>query len=86
MKTEFLSKCYQGGYNVDSITSSALAVMQVINGEPPPELPPMVASDVATETVWQVAVHQSKFWKCISPKALEPTEGAKIWFLCRLLL
>ena len=36
---------------------------QVILGDAPPELGPMVASDIATETVWQVAIEQSKYWK-----------------------
>jgi histone deacetylase 6 len=52
-----------------------LAVTKVILGEAPPELPPMVAGETATETVWQVAMEQSKYWKNIDPKACEPREG-----------
>ena len=52
-----------------------MAVTKVILGEAPPELPPMVAGDTATETVWQVAMEQSKYWKNIDPKACEPREG-----------
>jgi histone deacetylase 6 len=65
----------QGGYNLDSTASSALAVTRVLLGEAPPELPPMVASEEATETIWQVAMQQSKYWKSIHPKAVEPREG-----------
>ncbi|KAJ3487452.1 hypothetical protein NLI96_g3543 [Meripilus lineatus] len=64
----------EGGYNLDAISASALAVAKVILGEIPPELPSMVASDIATETVWQVATEQSKYWKSINPKACEPIE------------
>jgi histone deacetylase 6 len=35
----------------------------------------MVAGETATETVWQVAMEQSKYWKNIDPKACEPREG-----------
>jgi len=65
----------QGGYNLDSISSSALAVTKVILGEAPPELSPMVAGETATETIWQVAMEQSKHWKNVDPKACEPREG-----------
>ncbi|KAL4246025.1 hypothetical protein ABKN59_008832 [Abortiporus biennis] len=64
----------EGGYNLDAISASALAVTRVLLGEAPPELPPMVASQIATETVWQVALEQSKHWKNIKPKACEPAE------------
>lgn len=64
----------EGGYNLDSISNSSLAVARVLLGEAPPELPPMVASEAGTETVWQVAMEQSKYWKCVNPKACEPRE------------
>jgi hypothetical protein len=35
----------------------------------------MVASEAGTETVWQVAMEQSKYWKSVNPKACEPREG-----------
>ena len=66
---------HKGGYNLDSISNSALAVARVLLGDAPPELPPMMASEAGTETVWQVALEQSKYWKSINPKACEPREG-----------
>lgn len=48
---------------------------RVILGEAPPELPPQVAGESATETVWQVAMQQSRYWKNVDPKACEPQEG-----------
>jgi histone deacetylase 6 len=38
-------------------------------------LDPMVASELGTETVYQVALVQAKYWKSVHPKALEPSEG-----------
>ncbi|KAH7888763.1 histone deacetylase clr3 [Phlebopus sp. FC_14] len=64
----------EGGYNLKSISNSALAVARTLLGEAPPELPPMVASEAGTETVWQVALEQSKYWKTVNPKACEPRE------------
>lgn len=37
-----------------------------------------MASEAGTETVWQVALEQSKYWKGINPKACEPREGTYI--------
>ncbi|EGN99896.1 hypothetical protein SERLA73DRAFT_180181 [Serpula lacrymans var. lacrymans S7.3] len=64
----------EGGYNMDASASSAVAVARVILGEAPPELPPQIATEVGTETVYQVAVEQSKYWKSVNPKACEPRE------------
>ncbi|KAI0674933.1 histone deacetylase complex protein [Trametes maxima] len=64
----------EGGYNLDAISTSALAVAKVILGEAPPQIPSLVASEAATETIWQVAVEQSKYWKNLDPKACEPIE------------
>ncbi|KZT72053.1 Arginase/deacetylase [Daedalea quercina L-15889] len=64
----------EGGYNLDAISVSALAVARVVLGEVPPQLEPMVASEVATETIWHVALEQSKYWKNVDPKACEPLE------------
>ncbi|KIM40068.1 hypothetical protein M413DRAFT_446225 [Hebeloma cylindrosporum] len=65
----------EGGYNLDSISKSALAVTKVLLGEAPDELPSLKANEAATETVWLVAREQSKYWKSVDPKACEPQEG-----------
>ncbi|OBZ68110.1 Histone deacetylase clr3 [Grifola frondosa] len=67
----------EGGYCLDAISNSALAVAQVMLGEIPEQLPPLVASEVATETIWQVATEQSKYWKNVDPKACEPIEDVE---------
>ncbi|KAJ4483351.1 histone deacetylase complex protein [Lentinula aciculospora] len=64
----------EGGYNLDATMNSALAVTKVILGEAPDPLPPMHASETATETVYLVAKEQSKYWKSIDAKSCEPRE------------
>ncbi|KAI3618931.1 histone deacetylase clr3 [Moniliophthora roreri] len=63
-----------GGYNIESSANSAIAVLKVVLGEAPNELPPLTASEAGTETVWLVAKEQSKYWKSVDPKACEPRE------------
>ncbi|KAG9055863.1 Histone deacetylase hda1 [Serendipita sp. 407] len=55
----------EGGYNLDSIRDSAVAVMRVLLGESPPPMPSMVANRKATETIYQALRVQSKYWKSI---------------------
>jgi len=71
----------KGGYNLDSIAVSALAVTRVLLGEAPDQLASCTVSEEATETVWQVAKEQSKYWKSVDPRACEPREGLS-YFLC----
>ncbi|KAG8830209.1 Histone deacetylase hda1 [Serendipita sp. 405] len=72
----------EGGYNLDSIRDSAVAVMRVLLGESPPPMPSMVANRKATETIYQALRVQSKYWKSIiAPveeveQALEYVEAA----------
>ena len=66
---------FQGGYNIEAISNSAVAVARVLLGEAPGELGPMVATEEGTETVWAVAMEQSKYWKGLDPKACDPMEG-----------
>lgn len=68
----------QGGYNLKAISDSSVAVAQVLLGETPAELPPMQASEVATEVMWEVAKVQSKYWSCLDVKACEPPEITQV--------
>ncbi|KAG9124110.1 Histone deacetylase hda1, partial [Ceratobasidium sp. 392] len=64
----------EGGYNLNSISKSAVAVVHSLLGDQLPELPRLEASEIATEVVWQVARVQSQYWHCINPPNLEPKE------------
>ncbi|KAF9017536.1 hypothetical protein BDZ89DRAFT_1074786, partial [Hymenopellis radicata] len=62
----------EGGYNVESVAQSALAVAKILVMESPPELPPLRVNEIGTETVWLVAKQQSRYWNSISPQACTP--------------
>jgi histone deacetylase 6 len=64
----------QGGYNLTAISNSAEAVARILLGESVPELPPLQASDIATEVMYQVAKIQSKYWKSIDVQACLPID------------
>lgn len=65
----------QGGYNLESISNSALAVAQTLLGDALPELPPIVPSVSGMETVWQVALEQSKYWECMGLAPFVPRQS-----------
>ncbi|KAF9529381.1 histone deacetylase clr3 [Crepidotus variabilis] len=67
----------EGGYNLKSISDSALAVTQILLGQAPEQLPPLQACEQATETVWLVARQQSKYWKSVDPKSCEPRQDVE---------
>lgn len=61
----------QGGYNLKSISRSALAVTRTLMGEPPDRLEETAATASAIATVQKVAQHQSKYWPCLYPKDMD---------------
>ena len=63
--------CLEGGYNLNSISKSALAVTRTLMGEPPDRLEGTAATPSAVQTVKEVCKIQSKYWQCMYPKAPE---------------
>ncbi|TIB72579.1 hypothetical protein E3Q23_03361 [Wallemia mellicola] len=60
----------EGGYNLDSIATSATSTTQTLLGEIPPQAPfNSVAKTTAMETLHDVCMVQSKYWKSVSPKS-----------------
>lgn len=57
----------EGGYNLDSIAVSALAVAKVLVGEPPDELKTKLPRNEAVETIEDVIEIQSKYFKSLKP-------------------
>ncbi len=55
--------------------NSALAVTKVLLGDEIPDLPPMEASDIAVEVIYQLAKIHSKYWRNIDVRACEPLLG-----------
>lgn len=62
----------EGGYNLESISNSALAVTRVLLGDPLPPLPPLFPDEVTLKTVWEVGMAQSQYWKCMGPRIPVP--------------
>ncbi|KAF2491543.1 hypothetical protein BU16DRAFT_121413 [Lophium mytilinum] len=71
--------CLEGGYNLDSISKSALAVTKTLMGEPPDRLPGQDedafdtapqsnASKLGAATVELVKKQQAKWWHCMRQK------------------
>ncbi|KAK9465302.1 hypothetical protein V1512DRAFT_277633 [Lipomyces arxii] len=60
-----LAVVLEGGYNLDSIATSALGVTKVLIGEAPMPLTNMYARPEALQTVERVIRAQAKYWKCM---------------------
>ena len=65
----------QGGYNLKSISRSALAVTRTLMGEPPDRIPETAATASGVATVQKVAQYQSQFWPCLYPKGINEGES-----------
>lgn len=62
-----LTVILEGGYNLDSISKSALGVAKVLIGEPPEATISSQPRLDTLETVSEVIAIQSKYWKCMKP-------------------
>ncbi|KAK6360769.1 Histone deacetylase hda1 [Orbilia blumenaviensis] len=62
--------CLEGGYNLNSISNSALAVAKTLMGEPPEPLHDVHASPKVVEVINQVIIEQSRYWKCMEYRSI----------------
>ncbi|KAK9247032.1 hypothetical protein V1506DRAFT_486693 [Lipomyces tetrasporus] len=60
-----LAVVLEGGYNLDSIATSALGVTKVLIGDAPIPLTNVYARPEAVQTVDKVSRTQARFWKCM---------------------
>lgn len=72
--------CLEGGYNLDAISHSALAVARTLMGEPPPKLElPRINKDAA-KVLAKVQAYQAPYWDCMRPGIVDqkdfPTEDS----------
>ncbi|KAF1810231.1 hypothetical protein P152DRAFT_105032 [Eremomyces bilateralis CBS 781.70] len=58
----------EGGYNLRSIATSALAVTRTLMGEPPDRITTTDPTASGVKTVQLVKNTQSRYWKCLYPK------------------
>lgn len=63
--------CLEGGYNLEAISKSALAVAQTLMGEPPPkmEIPPL--SREAARVLAKAQSYQAPYWECMRPGVVD---------------
>ncbi|KAI1366365.1 histone deacetylase [Xylaria arbuscula] len=63
--------CLEGGYNLQAISNSALAVARTLMGEPPPqmEMPPI--SKEAARVLAKVQAVQAPYWECMRPGIID---------------
>ncbi|CAG8648726.1 17698_t:CDS:10, partial [Acaulospora morrowiae] len=64
----------EGGYNLESISKSALACVKVLLGESPARLGPIKPSQDCIETIHQVIRVQSRYWSCLAPEYVDASE------------
>ncbi|KAL8834659.1 MAG: hypothetical protein Q9170_003661 [Blastenia crenularia] len=57
--------CLEGGYNLSSISKSALAVTRTLMGEPPDRIEETKPTKSGAATVDMVCLYQSRFWPCL---------------------
>ncbi|KAI1433067.1 histone deacetylase [Xylaria sp. CBS 124048] len=63
--------CLEGGYNLQAISHSALAVARTLMGEPPPqmEMPPI--NKEAAKVLARVQAVQAPYWECMRPGIID---------------
>ncbi|KAL8645769.1 MAG: hypothetical protein Q9226_007151 [Calogaya cf. arnoldii] len=67
--------CLEGGYDLDSISRSALAVTRTLLGEPPDRIEQTRPTKSGAATVDMVRVYQRRFWPCLSSDRKTSTKG-----------
>jgi histone deacetylase 6 len=66
--------CLEGGYNLDAISQSALAVARTLMGEPPPKLALPKLNKEAAKVLAKVQAHQAPYWECMRPGVVDVHE------------
>ncbi|KAK1761136.1 histone deacetylase clr3 [Echria macrotheca] len=63
--------CLEGGYNLEAISKSALAVAQTLMGEPPPQMEVPKLNREADRVLAKVRAYQAPYWECMKPGVLD---------------
>ncbi|KAI1825160.1 histone deacetylase [Xylaria intraflava] len=63
--------CLEGGYNLQAISHSALAVARTLMGEPPPQMQMPPISKEAARTLAKVQAVQAPYWECMRPGIID---------------
>ncbi|KAL9033688.1 MAG: hypothetical protein Q9180_005813, partial [Flavoplaca navasiana] len=68
--------CLEGGYNLASISKSALAVTRTLLGEPPDRIEETRPTKSGAATVDMVRMYQRRFWPCLASDSKISTQDA----------
>ncbi|KAI1815049.1 histone deacetylase [Poronia punctata] len=63
--------CLEGGYNLEAISNSALAVARTLMGEPPPQMDMPPISKDAARVLARVQAAQAPYWECMRPGIID---------------
>lgn len=66
--------CLEGGYNLEAISHSALAVARTLMGEPPPKLELPRINKEAAKVLAKVQAYQAPYWECMRPGVIDMKE------------
>ncbi|KAK5660808.1 hypothetical protein OQA88_12176 [Cercophora sp. LCS_1] len=69
-----LAVCLEGGYNLEAISNSALAVARTLMGEPPPQLKIPKISKEAAKVLAKCQAYQAPHWQCMRPGIVDVQE------------
>ncbi|KAI0156355.1 histone deacetylase [Xylariaceae sp. FL1272] len=63
--------CLEGGYNLEAISDSALAVAQTLMGDQPPKMGIPPVSREAAKVLARVQAVQAPYWECMRPGIID---------------
>ena len=63
--------CLEGGYDLNAISQSALAVARTLMGEPPPRVEIPKISKEAAKVLAKVQAYQAPYWDCMRPGIID---------------
>lgn len=66
-----LAVCLEGGYNLEAISNSALAVARTLMGEPPPQMNIPKISKEAAKVLAKCQALQAPYWECMRPGVVD---------------
>lgn len=66
--------CLEGGYNLQAISNSAVAVARTLMGEPPPRMKVPKINKEAARTLAKVQAYQAPYWECMRPGVVNVPE------------
>lgn len=70
--------CLEGGYNLQAISNSALAVARTLMGEPPPQLDLPGLNKEANRTLDAVRAYQAPYWECMRPGIVSISDNDRL--------